>query len=256
MKRTEAYALATGLLCEAASGRAEIRPRNAVDSSPSWQRALVHPRRRLAIHSRLRASAGAGRGGGHVGATPGFEGLAKTATRAARLATSFTSWSLEHHLTDHEGQAGDVAARPSKTGDEPVADRSPPRHDEGARWSPTRRPVSRSILGDDDAHTRSDEVGGKLGRRSFWFSAERSSMTRCDLGPSRGRQAPPLRSARRRAEGRQDPITAPPKKHRTPLTTLADQTFQPLIQSRSLEPAGFIAVLVETISMGLMVTKS
>ena len=34
------------------------------------------------------------------------------------------------------------------------------------------------------------------------------------------------------------------------------QAFQPLIQSRSLEPAGFIAVLVETTSMGLMVTKS
>src|SRR5207249_10538098 len=34
------------------------------------------------------------------------------------------------------------------------------------------------------------------------------------------------------------------------------QTFQPLIQSKSFEPAGFIACLVETISIGLMVTKS
>ncbi len=34
------------------------------------------------------------------------------------------------------------------------------------------------------------------------------------------------------------------------------QIFQPLIHSRSLEPAGFMAVLVETTSMGLMVTKS
>ncbi len=33
-------------------------------------------------------------------------------------------------------------------------------------------------------------------------------------------------------------------------------TFQPLIHSSSFEPAGFIAVLVETTSMGLMVTKS
>ena len=36
----------------------------------------------------------------------------------------------------------------------------------------------------------------------------------------------------------------------------ATQIFQELIQSRSLEPAGFIAVLVETTSTGLMVTKS
>src|SRR5215467_3077751 len=36
----------------------------------------------------------------------------------------------------------------------------------------------------------------------------------------------------------------------------ADQIFQLLIHSRSLEPAGFIAVLVDTTSIGLMVTKS
>src|SRR6266540_983461 len=34
------------------------------------------------------------------------------------------------------------------------------------------------------------------------------------------------------------------------------QIFQPLIQSRSLVPAGFIARLVETTSIGSMVTKS
>src|SRR5262245_15047738 len=36
----------------------------------------------------------------------------------------------------------------------------------------------------------------------------------------------------------------------------AVQIFQLLIHSRSLEPAGFIAVLVDTTSIGLMVTKS
>jgi hypothetical protein len=42
-----------------------------------------------------------------------------------------------------------------------------------------------------------------------------------------------------------------------PLRILStDHIFQLLIHSRSLEPAGFMAVLVETTSMGLMVTKS
>jgi hypothetical protein len=33
-------------------------------------------------------------------------------------------------------------------------------------------------------------------------------------------------------------------------------TFQPLIHSKSFDPAGFIACFVETISMGSIVTKS
>ncbi len=35
-----------------------------------------------------------------------------------------------------------------------------------------------------------------------------------------------------------------------------DQIFQPLIQSKSFAPAGFIACFVDTVSTGLMVTKS